>query len=550
MARQKTTFSRWCRVRGRRLIRRMEGALPGWLEGAMPWATSLTVHVLILVLSAIFVLGPRRDGASELVVESRFAKGDVDLTSLAEGDKAGDPFTDLDSAEPPSLPLDLDHLDSKATNLPELPPNFRLGPDVRLAPPTDVRPDVSTAAKGGRKFKPGDASLTAPFSGRQGAARAKLARREGGTVASEKAVDLGLSWIVRHQREDGGWSLAGALDCCENPNKPLPHIHESDTAAVGLALLPMLGAGGTHKESGPYQDSIDRGLKWLLRHQKRNGDLWIGGSMHTHIYSHAIATMALCEAYGITRDKALREPAQRAVIFIQASRAADGKGWRYEPGDSGDTSVFGWQLMALRSARLAGLAVSKKTIKDCGNYLNLASIDPHDRTLYSYLPGGGPSPTMTAEALLCRQYFGWTPKNRELVKGVGLVSAHLARSNERNIYYWYYATQLLHNMGGKAWVAWNERVRDGLVSMQVDGGHAAGSWDPTYPQPDVWGERGGGRLFLTSLSILTLEVYYRYLPLYRTDSPLARLDSGNLESEGSEPSRPGRKVREKTGAVP
>ena len=505
--------------------------MPGWLDWAMPWGTSLTVHVLILVLSAIYALTPKGNTSSELVVESRFEKSDVDLTSLAKGDKAGDPFTNLSAPEPPSLPLDLDHVDPNKTNLPELPPNFRLGPDVQLVPPSNAKADASAAPGSGKGTSKSDAPLTAPFSGRQGPARAKLARREGGTVASEKAVDLGLEWIVRHQREDGGWSLDCALACCEDPTKPSHFVHQSDTGAVGLALLPLLGAGGTHKDAGPYKDSIDRGLKWLIRHQKRNGDLWVGGSMHTHMYSHAIATMALCEAYGITRDKNLRAPAQKAIVFIQAARATEGRGWRYEPGDIGDTSVFGWQLMALRSARLAGLSVSKKVIKDCANYLNIAAVDPHDRTVYAYLSGGGPSPTMTAEALLCRQYFGWTPQNRELVKGVGLVSAHLSQSTERNIYYWYYATQLLHNMGGKAWVAWNGYVRDKLVAMQVGGGgHASGSWDPSFPEADAWGERGGGRLFLTSLSILTLEVYYRYLPLYRTDSPLARIDSGNLEA--------------------
>src|SRR6185437_14345168 len=96
----------------------------------------------------------------------------------------------------------------------------------------------------------------------------------------------------------------------------------------------------------------------------------------------------------------------------------------------------------------------------------------------------------------------------------------------RNIYYWYYATQLLHNMGNKDWPRWNVRVREGLIGMQVvDNGCARGSWDPFVPQPDQWA-RAGGRLFLTSLSLLTLEVYYRYLPLYQpSDTDLPHPDS-------------------------
>jgi hypothetical protein len=112
------------------------------------------------------------------------------------------------------------------------------------------------------------------------------------------------------------------------------------------------------------------------------------------------------------------------------------------------------------------------------------------------------------------------------VKGVGQVSAHLQEGGERNIYYWYYATQLLHNMRGEQWDRWNPKIREGLINLQVkDDTCAKGSWDPFAPVPDVWAERAG-RLYLTSLSILTLEVYYRYLPLYRTgDDDQERMDS-------------------------
>ena len=104
-----------------------------------------------------------------------------------------------------------------------------------------------------------------------------------------------------------------------------------------------------------------------------------------------------------------------------------------------------------------------------------------------------------------------------MVKGTAGVWEDLKDSNDRNIYYWYYATQLLHNMQNKAWKQWNPKVRDGLVAMQVaNNGCDRGSWSPILPLPDRWGTKGG-RLFQTSLSILTLEVYYRFLPLYRTN---------------------------------
>ena len=133
---------------------------------------------------------------------------------------------------------------------------------------------------------------------------------------------------------------------------------------------------------------------------------------------------------------------------------------------------------------------------------------------------------MTAEGLVSRQLLGWPRDFPALVKGVGQVSAHLQEGGDRNIYYWYYATQLLHNMRNEQWERWNPKIREGLIGLQVkDDTCAKGSWDPFSPVPDIWAERAG-RLYLTSLSILTLEVYYRYLPLYRTaDDDQEKMDS-------------------------
>jgi hypothetical protein len=123
---------------------------------------------------------------------------------------------------------------------------------------------------------------------------------------------------------------------------------------------------------------------------------------------------------------------------------------------------------------------------------------------------------MTTEALLSRQLLGWPRDFPPLIKGVGMISAHLQESGDRNIYYWYYATQLLHNMKGPKWERWNLKIREGLIGTQIKNGTCAdGSWDPFDPAPDLW-SRHAGRLYLTSLSVLTLEVYYRYLPIYRT----------------------------------
>jgi hypothetical protein len=230
------------------------------------------------------------------------------------------------------------------------------------------------------------------------------------------------------------------------------------------------------------------------------------------MYSHAIATMALCESYALTGDPSLKKAATRAVQFISRTQNPAG-GWRYEPLAQGDTSVFGWMVFALRSANLAGLGVSSRDISKARRYLDHAASDKAKVT-YGYMAGFAPTMTMTAEGLVCRQYLGWPKDHPALRRGSGLVYGYLQESTDRNIYLWYYATQLLHNMHDKNWEEWNARVREGLVGTQVRGdGCDRGSWSPTFPQPDAWGERGG-RLYVTSLSLLTLEVYYRYLPLY------------------------------------
>ena len=385
-------------------------------------------------------------------------------------------------------------------------------------------------------------NISVPFTGRQGSNRAKLLQREGGTAGSEKSVADGLDWIVRHQRSDGSWSLDYHEQCRAPTCRPERPSTKSDTAATGLALLSLLGAGHNHVVNDQYQLPVQRGLKWLTSHQSSDGDLFVGQRPSTAcLYSHAIATMAICEAFGLSGDASLKSAAQRAVEFICHAQDPGGGGWRYAPRQPGDTSVFGWHIFALRSAHVAGIAIPQETLKACSRYLDLAATD-ETRVTYLYQPrprrgnvpnragrqrGGnvvdqpgrlprGANAVMTTEALLSRQLLGWPRDFPPLVKGVAMISADLQDSRERNIYYWYYATQLLHNMKGDEWERWNLKVREGLISTQVhDNTCADGSWDPFRPARDHW-SGAAGRLYLTSLSILTLEVYYRYLPLYRS----------------------------------
>jgi hypothetical protein len=225
----------------------------------------------------------------------------------------------------------------------------------------------------------------------------------------------------------------------------------------------------------------------------------------------------MCEAYGMTSDPRLKLSAQRAVNFIASAQDPSGGGWRYAPRRAGDTSVTGWQLMALKSGHMAGLAVPRKTLQLAERFLG--SVESSSKGGYKYLPTDEKeSVTMTAVALLCRQYSGVGPRNPALLAGVQKLKA--VPPGRGNLYYEYYATQVMHHMQGDAWRFWNlgpdgrgrGGMRDTLIAKQDAGAaprrdHQGGSWAPGAD---------GGRVMSTSLSLLCLEVYYRHLPLYRT----------------------------------
>lgn len=328
------------------------------------------------------------------------------------------------------------------------------------------------------------------------------------TKAGERAVAAALNWLSRHQSPDGSWSLDKYSKLCKDKSCAGPGGHVSDVAGTSLGLLPLLAAGQTHKSRGPYQQTIYKGLYWLMKQQKPDGGLM--GPASSGMYSHGLATLVLCEAYGMTDDKALAARAQQAVRFIEAAQHPRTGGWRYQPGEEGDLSVVGWQMQALYSAKQAGLAVKPETLEKARRFIQSCSAGPAGGQ-FSYQPGGGATGTMTAVGADCLFFLGDRPTDPALVESVKVLGGQLPELNRRNLYYWYYATMVMHRVGGSDWDQWNRALRKSLIESQVKEGCAAGSWDPAG---DNWGLQGG-RLYVTSLSALTLEVYYRYLPLFQ-----------------------------------
>lgn len=367
------------------------------------------------------------------------------------------------------------------------------------------------------------------YGGRSSGMRKAMLSSGGGTKGTERAVAAALSWLARHQNPDGSWSIDHRARC-KDPSCTGAGTSKSDSAATALALLPFLAAGQTHESKGPYRKTIYTGLQWLVQHQKPNGDLSAGGSQ---MYSHGLAAITLCEAYALSGDSKLAGPAQLGVNFIDAAQDPQTGGWRYtfrQPG--GDTSVFGWQVMALKSGMMAGLKVRPASLDLSRRWLSSVSHGSN-KGLFSYTPpdesnSSGGTPSMTAVGLLTSQYLGMARKDPAMVEGTQYLMRNLPKPETRNVYYWYYATQVMHNIPGPDWDQWNRQMRRVLIESQDKGDKCSGgSWDPLQPQKDAWGEQGG-RLMVTSLAALSLEVYYRYLPLYQEmgsdENPLAELE--------------------------
>lgn len=462
--------------------------LRGSVQRLSPWFASLLFHALLLVVLGLTVLSsPHRASIPSLIA--------------MPADRFPEPITGpiATAAFGPEIPSVTQQPAHQAATVPLVEPI-----------PID-EPSVSTKQSAANRLIPESLgsqyrAIPGGLAGRSTANRAKLVAQRGGSAASEEAVQRGLRWLAAHQLKDGSWrfDLRQSPQCrgrCRN-HGTIP----TTTGATGLALLPFLGAGYTHQE-GPYKDTVNRGIYYLAGRAIKTShgiDLQEGT-----MYAHGIATIAITEACAMTEDKALRELAQSAVDFIVHAQHPAG-GWRYFPQQPGDTTVTAWQLMALKSAQLAGLHVPSTTWHAARRFLD--SVQSDEGSQYGYQTRR-PRMSTTAIGLLGRMYLGWRRRHPALRRGIHMLGEHGPSSND--LYFNYYATQVMHHFEGRPWTRWNHAMRDMLIKTQSDDGHEAGSWQFSEPHT-----RDAGRLYNTSMAIMILEVYYRYLPLYGQEATL------------------------------
>lgn len=356
----------------------------------------------------------------------------------------------------------------------------------------------------------------------------------GGSARTEQAVALGLKWLADHQdvAADGRWDAAGFMkhdperDRCTGAGGP-----RHDVGVTGLALLAFLGAGHTDRGSNalnPYAKNVRLGMRFLLVSQDTEGCFGPRASQH-FIYDHAIATLAVCEAYWMTRNPRYKAPAKAGLDFLSRARNPY-MAWRYgvRPGDN-DTSVTGWAVMALKSGKYGGFEIDPGAFTGAKQWLDKMTDINTGRVGYNFHGGSVARPegmidrfpaekseAMTASGLMTRLLCVDRPNSDIVAKGAGLCLSQPPRwdaaAGTVDQYYWYWGTLAMFQLGGESWAKWNEALKEAVVKHQhLEGsGARAGSWDPAGP----WGA-DGGRVYSTALMTLCLEVYYRYDRMHR-----------------------------------
>ena len=462
-------------------------------QAAPSWLVSMVLHVVLLLLAAFISAGGQVERIHNQLVA--ITEGEIEVEEVDFNDLSAMDVESFQSAPPaqfaPALlqePEVSDVMDLQSAELALELSDF----SAQVAPQNDLLAEVTSLSE-------------SALEGRSGEARSAMVQKYGGTAASERSVALALQWLARHQLADGGWSFNHAVGECQGRCSHPGSIGDARNAATAMALLPFLGAGQTHLE-GAYKKNVEAGLVYLVRNmQVRNGmgSLWEDGG---RMYSHGLCAITLCEAYAMTQDPALLSPAQLSLNYIVYAQDPVGGGWRYEPREPGDTSVVGWQLMALKSGHLGHLQVPPATIVGVNKFLDHIQKEEGAKYKYTYDKAGGDA--TTAVGLLCRMYLGWKHDHPALQRGVAYLGKKGPAAN--NMYYNYYATQVLRHYGGEEWEAWNELMREHLIKTQTSDGHAMGSW---HIRNDSHSEKGG-RLYCTSMATMILEVYYRHMPIY------------------------------------
>ncbi len=397
-------------------------------------------------------------------------------------------------------------------------------PALALAPPA---PDRAADAPP----RPEKRWEDTPYRNRAGEEKARALEVGGGTKETEEAVAKGLAYLARLQQRDGEW-----IGAWGDPQVVDGKYGQIAVGKTGLALLAFLGAGHTPASKSEYSENAARAVAFLLSMQD-------GESGHfgdSEAYSHGIATYALAECYALTGAQELRAPLERAVAHIlsKQNHAKDPKrfgGWSYYYTDDRTydrwprSSITAWQVMALESARLGGIAVPAQVFEDAATFFDNAHDDENGWYRYNHDPqrlqSNWPTlPASTPAAMFALSLVGRDLKSEDYASSRRFVLARTPSQYRRgssddfvlrgqgNLYFWYYGTLAMFRVGGSEWERWNAGMKETLVRGQ----RKDGSWAPIDNYCEYARDGEGDRSYSTAMCVLSLEVYYRYyLPLLK-----------------------------------
>ncbi|HXG11962.1 MAG TPA: prenyltransferase/squalene oxidase repeat-containing protein [Gemmataceae bacterium] len=315
------------------------------------------------------------------------------------------------------------------------------------------------------------------------------------TPQTEQAIERGLAYLNSRKLANGSFGT---------------NQYAGNVAVTSLAALAFM-AGGHQPGRGAYGQVVTDALKAVLAQEDRNlpGYLYSRATPHGPMYGHGFGTLFLAEVCGMVPDAQLRhqvrETLKRAVNVILKAQNAEG-GWRYTPfSRDADISVTICQIMALRAARNAGVAVPKSQVDRCVEYVRRCQDKREGWFRYQAQGGGGPHQAFARTAAgVCALYSAGIYKGPEIDAGLKYLmqykpnGAFAPRHDMHYFYGHYYAAQVMWTAGGDYWAQWFPAIRDELLARQ----RPEGFW------PDLICHHYG-----TAMACIILQIPNNYLPI-------------------------------------
>lgn len=339
------------------------------------------------------------------------------------------------------------------------------------------------------------------------------------TPELEDATRRGLDYLVRTQARAGYWT--GDIGFKIYTDYRVTDADSAHVGVTGLAVMAFLACGELPGR-GKHGDTVNRAVNYLLTCTEENGYIAANG---TRMYSHAFATLALAEVYGMTTRSTVREALQRSVNLISDSQNQEG-GWRYKPfAPDSDMSLTVCQVMALRAARNSGLFVPHNVIDKAVAYVRKSARQPGEENysprwrrwrdeefhggVFKYQLSRRSRSSFALTAAGVTTLYGAGVYDDPLIeRGLDYMSEHFeaysSNYDEHFLLYYgnYYAVQAFYQAGKERWERYFTAMREFLLNRQA----AEGSWECRV---------GPGKTFATAVATLILAIPFQYLPIFQ-----------------------------------